>query len=99
MNFFRLWKIKGNALQGDVQPNCVISLTLRFKLALSGSISIEYSLPTSVVIGIVNNRLFNYNFKRKKNEHLFRFLRDVILVLMIIMMMRKLLQEKKRNFL
>ncbi len=51
---FRLWQIKGNVLQGDVQPNCVISLVLRFKLVRSGGIRITYNLPTSIVIGTVN---------------------------------------------
>ncbi len=53
---FRLWQIKGNVLQGDVQPNCIVSLVLRFKLVRSGSITITYNLPTSIVIGTVNIR-------------------------------------------
>lgn len=81
---FRLWQIKGNALQGDVQPNCIINFILRFKLVRGGSITIEYSLPTSVVLGIVIDRLsirLNFHFKS------FRFLLDVILILMMMTMM------------
>lgn len=51
--FIRLWQVKGTTLQGDVQPNCIINFILRFKLIRRGSITIEYSLPTSVVLGIV----------------------------------------------
>ena len=81
---FRLWQIKGNVLQGDVQPNCIISFILRFKLVRGGSITIEYSLPTSVVLGIVINQLsirLNFYFIS------FRFLLDVILILMMMTMM------------
>jgi hypothetical protein len=59
IHFFRLWQIKGNALQGDVQPYCSVSLALRFKLARPGSIVIEYNLATSDVFGSVNNQSKN----------------------------------------
>ncbi len=54
--FFSLWQVKGNVLQGDVQPNCVIGFSLRFKLERPGSITITYNLATSYVFGAVSYR-------------------------------------------
>ncbi len=77
-------------MQADVQHNCAVSLSLRFELKRAGSISIAYNLPISYAVGSVNNRC--YNFFDKHFKILFRFHRDVILVLKIMMM--KVIQRK-----
>ncbi|CAF3168185.1 unnamed protein product [Rotaria sp. Silwood2] len=51
-----LWKVKGNVLLGDAQPNCAIYLSLQFKLERAGSINLTYNLPTSYVFGTVSSR-------------------------------------------
>ncbi|CAF4899694.1 unnamed protein product [Rotaria sp. Silwood1] len=51
-----LWKVKGNILQGDAQPNCAIYLSLPFKLQRTGAITITYNLPTSYVFGTISSR-------------------------------------------
>jgi hypothetical protein len=57
--FFRVWHVKGNALQGEVYPNCGIELTFRFKLEQPGSITLTYNLATSYIFGTVNKRKYN----------------------------------------
>jgi len=46
--------VKDNVLQGDVQPNCAISLSLTFKTTQAGSVTIQYNLATSYVFGTVS---------------------------------------------
>lgn len=63
------WRVKGNLLQGEVQHNCALTLSLQFKLQRSGSISVTYNLPTSFVFGRVNQILTESigNILRSKN--------------------------------
>ncbi|CAF1026899.1 unnamed protein product [Adineta ricciae] len=63
------WRIKGNLLQGEVQHNCVLILSLQFKLQRSGSISVTYNLPTSFVFGSISSRCdFSIDDKDKTDD-------------------------------